>query len=139
MLDGLDSGTAAKALGIAGSLASGLLAYLEDGSPTKPIHPGWAAHGAVVASRLAAHGAAGPRAVLEGRFGLFHAFVGQEGVALEGQVADLGSRWETGRMAYKPYPACHMMHGALGAIARATGGRVLAPDAVADVVVTIPE
>src|SRR5262249_23250778 len=29
---------------------------------------------------------------------------------------DLGSRWETPRTAYKPYPACHIMHGVLGSV-----------------------
>ena len=30
---------------------------------------------------------------------------------IAGQLADLGSRWETPRIAYKPYPVCHFMHG----------------------------
>src|SRR5919202_486301 len=65
-----------SALGIAGSMAGGLFAYLEDGTDTKPVHPAWAAHGAILATRLAAHGAEGPPHVLEGRFGLYDAFVG---------------------------------------------------------------
>jgi 2-methylcitrate dehydratase PrpD len=141
-LEGLDPAVAARALGIAGSLASGLLAFLEDGSPTKPIHPGWAAHGAIVATRLARHGAAGPAAVLEGRYGLYEAFVGPQpdaGLALERELADLGDRWETRRLAVKPYPACHYVHGVLGAAEQATGGRPLAPDDIVEVVVTVPE
>jgi 2-methylcitrate dehydratase PrpD len=138
-LDGLDEERTASALGIAGSLASGIFAYLADGTPTKPIHPAWAAHGAVLASRLAAHGAEGPRSVFEGRYGLYHAFLGaEEGeIDLDGQLADLGSRWETPRIAYKPYPACHFMHGSLGAVAEAAEG--LAPEEVEDVLVTVPE
>ena len=50
-------------------VAGGLFAYLADGTPTKPMHPAWAAHGAHLASRLAANGAAGPQTVLEGKFG----------------------------------------------------------------------
>jgi 2-methylcitrate dehydratase PrpD len=138
-LDGLDAGTATRALGIAGSLAAGLLAFLEDGAPAKPIHPGWAAHGAVMAARLAARGAAGPAAVLEGRYGLYDAFVGEARPALERELADLGARWETRRIAVKPYPACHYAHGTLGAAEQATGGAALAPDEIAEVVVTVPE
>jgi 2-methylcitrate dehydratase PrpD len=138
-LEGLDAGTTTRALGIAGSLASGLLAFLEDGAPTKPIHAGWAAQAGVVAARLAAHGAAGPAAVLEGRFGLYDAFLGQGSAALDGQLADLGQRWETRRLAVKPYPACHYVHGVLGAAERATGGRALAPEEIEDVLVTVPE
>jgi 2-methylcitrate dehydratase PrpD len=138
-LAGLDAGRAASALGIAGSLASGIFAYLEDGTPTKPIHPAWAAHGGVLAARLAGHGAEGPASVLEGRFGVYHAFLGAaEGeVDLESELADLGSRWETRRIAFKAYPACHFMHGSLGAVAEAADG--LAPEAVDEIVVTVPE
>jgi len=138
-LGGLDAGRATSALGIAGSLASGLFAYLEDGTATKPIHPAWAAHGGLVATRLAAHGAEGPPSIFEGKFGLYHAFLGAEQgeIDLEPQLADLGTRWETPRIAYKPYPACHFMHGAVGATAEAAAG-VLAPEDVEEIVVKVP-
>ncbi|MFN8187710.1 MAG: MmgE/PrpD family protein [Gaiellales bacterium] len=138
---GLDADATTRALGIAGSMASGVFAYLADGTPTKPIHPAWAAHGAHIASRLVHHGAIGPRSIFEGRFGLYHAYVGA-GVGDTGlatQLADLGSRWETPRIAYKPYPVCHFMHGSLGATSEAVGGRTFAPDEIAEVVVTVPE
>jgi 2-methylcitrate dehydratase PrpD len=139
-LGGADHDTTTRALGIAGSFASGLFAYLEDGTPTKPMHPAWAAHGAYLAVRLAAHGAAGPRSVLEGKFGLYHAFLGaKEGeIDIAGQLGDLGARWETPRIAYKPYPVCHFMHGSLGAAGEALGGRTLTADEIADIVVTVP-
>ena len=57
---GLDAAVTTSALGIAGSFAGGLFAYLAEGTPTKPMHPAWAAHGAHLAARLAAHGASGP-------------------------------------------------------------------------------
>jgi 2-methylcitrate dehydratase PrpD len=138
-LGGLDAGRATSALGIAGSLASGLFAYLEDGTATKPIHPAWAAHGGLVAARLAAHGAEGPPSIFEGKFGLYHAFLAAEKgeIDLEPQLADLGTRWETPRIAYKPYPACHFMHGALGATAEAAAGG-LSPEDVEEIVVTVP-
>jgi 2-methylcitrate dehydratase PrpD len=140
-LRGLDPAIAASALGIAGSFAGGLFAYLADGTPTKPMHPAWAAHGAHLAARLAQHGAAGPSSVFEGRFGLYHAFLGAEPgeIDLAGQLADLGSRWETPRIAYKPYPVCHFMHGSLGAATASVGGRTFRPDEIADVVVSVPE
>jgi 2-methylcitrate dehydratase PrpD len=139
-LTGSDPRTTASALGIAGSMASGLFAYLEDGTATKPIHPAWASHGGVLASRLAALGAEGPPSVIEGKFGLYHAFLGAErgAIDIDSQLADLGSRWETARIAYKPFPVCHFMHGSLGAAADALAGRTLSPDEIADVVVTVP-
>lgn len=137
-LRGLDAERATSALGIAGSMASGVFAYLEDGTPTKPIHPGWAAHGGVLAARLAQLGAEGPPSVIEGKFGLYHAYLAAEQgeVDIEAQLADLGSRWETPRIAYKPYPACHFMHGSLGATAEAAAG--LSPDDIEEIVVTVP-
>jgi 2-methylcitrate dehydratase PrpD len=139
-LTGLDTATTAGALGIAGSMASGLFAYLEDGTATKPIHPAWAAHGGILAARLASLGAEGPPSVIEGKFGLYHAFLGAERgeIDVESQLADLGSRWETPRIAYKPFPVCHFMHGSLGATADALDGRTLAPHEIADVLVTVP-
>jgi 2-methylcitrate dehydratase PrpD len=138
---GFDPETAARALGIAGSMASGIFAYLADGTPTKPIHPGWAAHGAHLATRLAHHGAAGPRSVFDARFGLYHAYLGIEPGAsgLAAQLADLGTRWETPRIAYKPFPICHFTHGAVGAAVDAVGGRTFRPDEIDGVVVSVPE
>jgi 2-methylcitrate dehydratase PrpD len=133
---GLSTADTTSALGIAGSMASGLFAYLDDATATKPIHPAWAAHGALLAARLASFGAEGPPGVLEGRFGLFHAFVDTR-VDLEPQLSDLGERWETPRIAFKPFPACHFIHGSLGATGTLCGD--VDPDEVEDIVVTVPE
>jgi 2-methylcitrate dehydratase PrpD len=135
---GADAATTASALGIAGSFAGGLFAYLDDATATKPFHPAWAAHGSTLAARLASLGGEGPPGVLEGRFGVYHAFLGAEQgeISIAEQLADLGSRWETPRIAYKPYPACHFIHGSLGATA---GLSPLDPDEIEDVLVIIPE
>ena len=137
-LRGLDAATTTRALGIAGSMASGLLEFLADGSSTKRLHPGWAAHAGVQAARLAAHGATGPTTVIEGRFGLYRAFLGREDVDVEGELADLGERWETPRIAFKPYPACHFLHASVDAAAQAAGDRGLAPGDIAEIVATVP-
>ncbi len=135
-LRGLSVAETASALGIAGSMASGLFAYLDDATATKPIHPAWAAHGALVAARLASLGAEGPPGVLEGRFGLYHAFVDTR-IDLEPQLSDLGGRWETPRIAFKAFPACHFIHGSLGATASLVGS--VDPDDVEEILVTVPE
>lgn len=139
-LTGLDTRTTASALGIAGSMASGLFAYLQDGTATKPIHPAWAAHGGILAARLAQLGAEGPPSIIEGQFGLYHAFLGTKPgeIEIDADLADLGTHWETPSIAYKPYPVCHFMHGSLGAAAEALDGRTLVPDEIADVLVTVP-
>ena len=101
---------AASALGIAGSMASGLFAYLDDATRDEADASRRGPRtAALLAARLAAHGAEGPPGVLEGRFGVYHAFVGDGGSTSSAQLADLGERWETPRIAFKPYPACHFM------------------------------
>ncbi|MDX6469669.1 MAG: hypothetical protein QOF75_1472, partial [Gaiellaceae bacterium] len=70
-LRGLDAEATTNALGIAGSMASGLFEYLANGSTAKVVNVGWAAHAGVMAAALAAAGGDGPATVLEGRFGVF--------------------------------------------------------------------
>jgi 2-methylcitrate dehydratase PrpD len=132
---------ATNGLGIAGSLAAGILVCLQEGTATKPIHAGWAAHGGILAAQLAARGAEGPRSVLEGRFGLYQAFLGTRPgeLELDDQLHDLGSRWETSRVAFKAFPACHFSHGVLGAAAMAARARTFEPEEIDDVVVAVPE
>jgi 2-methylcitrate dehydratase PrpD len=132
-LHALDAETVTNALGIGGSMASGLLEYLADGSSTKQLHPGWAAHAAIVASRLAAYGASGPSSVFEGRFGLYKAFVGAE-VDPAALTAGLGERWETPTIAFKPYPACHYVHAPLDATAQLVADTAVSVDEIEEIV-----
>ncbi|WP_372790991.1 MmgE/PrpD family protein [Paraconexibacter sp.] len=131
---GLDADRVAAAVGIAGSMAGGLLEFLADGSGTKPLHAGWAAHAGVVAARLAAHGATGPASVLEGEKGFFATYLHGEAVDIAAQTDDLGVRWETPAIAFKPYPVCHYAHAPLDALDRLNGEHRLRPDDVAEIV-----
>ena len=115
---GLDPATTAHALGIAGSMASGLLEFLSDGAETKRLHPGWAGQAGLSAARLAAHGATGPATVFEGDRGFFATYLHGADYDLDGQLADLGKRWQTPRIAFKPYPACHYVHAPVDALAQ---------------------
>jgi 2-methylcitrate dehydratase PrpD len=134
----LDAATTTRALGIAGSLAAGLLEFLADGSSTKRLHPGFAAHAGVIAAALAAHGASGPATVLEGRFGVYRAFLGRDDVDIEAQLDDLGTRWETPRIAFKPYPACHYVHAPLDATVAAMSQEGLEVDEIDELVLVSP-
>jgi 2-methylcitrate dehydratase PrpD len=138
-LQGLSPVELTNALGLAGSMASGLFEYLADGSATKPLHPGWAAHGAVEAARLARLGMTGPKTVFEGRFGLFAAYLGRTGSGLEEQLDDLGRRWETAGIAFKPYPACHFSHATLDAVRLLMTRHGLRAADIAEAVATVPE
>ena len=63
-----------RALGIAGSMASGIIEYLAEGAWTKRLHAGWAAQSGIRAALLARGGFVGPRTVFEGTHGFYHAF-----------------------------------------------------------------
>ncbi|MGH2667937.1 MAG: MmgE/PrpD family protein [bacterium] len=105
---GLDARRLTAALGLAGSMASGVLEHLADGSWSKRMHPGWAAHGGVVAAAFAAGGFTGPASILEGRFGFYRTFLGVEPDWCPFDTR--GRDWETLRIGFKPYPCCHYLH-----------------------------
>ena len=109
---GLEEQALENALGIAGSFASGLLQCWVDGTQSKFLHPGWAAQGGVSAAYLARAGATGPRAIFEGRFGLFASHMQDPDVRLdlERMTRDLGVHWETRSASFKPYPVAHVIH-----------------------------
>jgi 2-methylcitrate dehydratase PrpD len=76
LLLGLDTGRLLNAIGIAGSLASGLRQFSvsDTGSMVKRLHFGRAAEGGVTAATLAAEGFDGPHDILEGKAGFLNVF-----------------------------------------------------------------
>jgi 2-methylcitrate dehydratase PrpD len=138
-LHGLSPAQTTSALGLAGSMSAGLFAYLGDGAATKPVHAGWAAHGGILAAELAGAGAEGPEAVFEDRFGFFAAYYGLDASAIEQQVSDLGTRFETPRIAFKPYPACHFVHSCLDAAASLLAEQPLTAGEIERITVAVPD
>ena len=98
------------AFGIAGSMASGIIEYLADGSWTKRMHPGWAAQSGYRAVRLAQAGFKGPATVFEGEHGLFHGFANTQSGDFEAMLAGVGSQWIWTSIAFKPYACGTMAH-----------------------------
>jgi 2-methylcitrate dehydratase PrpD len=98
------------AFGIAGSMASGIIEYLADGSWTKRMHPGWAAQSGYRAVRLAMEGFKGPRTVFEGTHGLFHGFANTLQGDFEAMMAGFGEKWIWQTIAFKPYACGTMCH-----------------------------
>ncbi|MDP6787523.1 MAG: MmgE/PrpD family protein [Rhodospirillales bacterium] len=115
---GLDETAMRNAVGIAGSQASGILQCFADGSWTKALHFGWAAHNGIVAAHLARAGFVGPAEVLEGRWGLFRTHIQDPDAGLDFQrmLADLGRHWENRYISIKLYPAGCVIHPYLDAI-----------------------
>ncbi|MFT4025521.1 MAG: MmgE/PrpD family protein [Novosphingobium sp.] len=107
---GLTADQITAAQGIAGSTASGIQVFLEEGAWTKRFHPGWGAVAGITAAQLARTGFKGPTRPYEGKFGLFATHM-HEPAKLERMTADLGTVWHFGETALKPYPVCHFIHG----------------------------
>jgi 2-methylcitrate dehydratase PrpD len=99
------------ALGVAGSMASGIIEYLAEGTWTKRLHAGWAAQAGLRAALLGRAGFLGPRTVLDGEHGFFRAF-GIEAIQPDFSLLteDLGGEWRMTRIAFKPYACGTMLH-----------------------------
>lgn len=116
---GLNAKQLRDAQGIALSVGSGSLEFLQDGAWTKRMHPGWAAVAGYTAATMARHGFVGPRQAYEGRFGLFPSHLGalMEQADLSLATEGLGSKWEVPVVSIKPIPACHFTHASADAAA----------------------
>ncbi len=98
----------ASAIGIAGSMSSGIIEYLAEGTWTKRMHAGWAAQSGVRAALMARGGFLGPRTVLEGVHGVYRAFAPSVAPDFSPLLNGLGNEWMMQTIAFKPY-ACGTM------------------------------
>ena len=122
----------ASAFGIAGSMASGIIEYLTEGTWTKRLHPGWAAQSGYRAAMLAKSGFAGPRTVFEGKHGLFQGFAHARDGDWAALLDDFGKTWVAEAIAFKPYACGTMTHPYIDCARRlATQG--IAPESIADI------
>jgi 2-methylcitrate dehydratase PrpD len=117
---GLDADQLARAAGICGSFAAGILECWVDGTQPKFLHPGWAAQSGITSAFLGRAGTTGPAAVFEGRFGLFSSHLQDPQVARDFRriTQELGTRWDSRRASFKPFPAAHVLHPYLDALLR---------------------
>jgi 2-methylcitrate dehydratase PrpD len=97
----------ANALGIAGSMGTGLLAFAKSGSGgmIKRLHLGRAGEGGITAVQLASRGYEGPLAIFEGQYGVLDAYCPENEPAL--LMKALGESFEIERICFKRY-ACHV-------------------------------
>ena len=100
---GLNAQQMTHALGIAGSLSAGILAFTKStqGGMVKRLHLGRAAESGVLAARLASTGYTGPETVLEGKFGYLDAYCRDGDPSM--LVAGLHQDWKTLRISMKRY------------------------------------
>jgi 2-methylcitrate dehydratase PrpD len=104
-----------NALGIAGSLAGGLLEFARgDGGMVKRLHLGRASEAGVLAASLAADGFEGPRTVLEGEFGFLKVFCTKWDEAE--LTRGLGEEFVVSSTVLKRYPCHATAHAAVRAV-----------------------
>ena len=107
---GLNQKQMVDAIGVVGSMASGIIEYLAEGTWTKRMHAGWSAQAGIRAALLGKAGFSGPRTVFEGVHGLFHGFAHTTKGDYDALIGDFGTRWVTETLAFKPYPCGTMAH-----------------------------
>jgi len=135
---GLQAGEIVDALGIAGSMAGGIIEYLAEGAWTKRLHAGWVAQSGLRAALLARSGFVGPRTVFEGTHGLFHGFAHTTQGDYAALTGDFGKRWVTDTLAFKPYP-CGTVAQPYIDCARRLAAQGVKPDDVSDIVCEVAE
>ncbi len=113
-LKGLDADTIERAFGLAGSLASGSMQYIESGAWNKRLHPGFAARNALDAIAFAESGVRAAHEPLAGRYGVL---AGYSNAPRAATLTDgLGTRWLAAETGIKPYPSCRLNHSAIDAV-----------------------
>jgi 2-methylcitrate dehydratase PrpD len=135
---GLNAKQIVDALGIAGSMAGGIIEYLAEGAWTKRLHAGWAAQSGIRAALLAREGFVGPRTVFEGVHGLFHGFAHTANGDYDALTGDFGRRWVTDTLAFKPYP-CGTMAQPYIDCARRLAARGVRPEDIDAIVCEVAE
>ena len=135
---GLKAGQIVDALGIAGSMAGGIIEYLAEGAWTKRLHAGWAAQSGLRAALLAQAGFVGPRTVFEGVHGLFHGFAHTTRGDYQALIGDFGTRWVTDTLAFKPYP-CGTMAQPYIDCARRLAARGVKSEDISEIVCEVAE
>jgi 2-methylcitrate dehydratase PrpD len=124
---GLDTAGLGRALGIAGSQASGSMEFLTDGAWTKRLHPGWSASAGLHAAALAAAGFRAPASIVEGRFGFLHAYSGN---ATPAPLERHGDGFELMATGVKPHACCRYMQAPIDAALGLRAAHGIAPEAV---------
>ncbi len=124
LIEDLDFEKLSNALGINISLAAGSMQFLESGSWNKRLHPGMAAHNAILSAKLAKNGFLGAKYPIEGNYGLLNSYTHHPDP--EKALLGLGRRYEVMFTGLKPYPCCRYIHPAVDLVLQAVkNGKVM--------------
>jgi 2-methylcitrate dehydratase PrpD len=103
-----------SALGIAGTQAAGLFAFMADGTMTKSFHAGKAAQNGILAAYFAKEGFTGPAYVLEDKRGFYQACADSSNP--DRVIAGLGEKYEIMTTYVKYHASCRHSHAPVDAI-----------------------
>lgn len=132
---GLDAAGILQALGLAGGMAAGSMAYVQNGSDGKRLNAGWAAHAGVVAADLAAVEVPGTIDALTGTYGLLAAYSDDPRPEALGPLGP--DRPALLEVAIKPYACCRYIHPVIDACCELRAGNGYQPDNLRRVTVTV--
>lgn len=131
---GLSAEQMSWALGNAGSQASGLWQFLEDGQMmTKPLHTGKAASNGVLAAMLAKRGFNGATRILEGDKGFCNAT--STDWSFDKVLPSLGQHYNVVDTTFKAYASCGHTHPAIDCIFAIVGKHGVKPEDVESILV----
>jgi aconitate decarboxylase len=135
----LDAVAFEDALGIAATQACGLMAA-QFGAMSKRMQHGFAARNGLLAATLAAGGYTGIKQVFEREYGGFLSTFGEGHEPDASQIAaQLGERWETAKIALKPYAAMAGLHAAIDAAREILTARALDMARIETVEISVSE
>jgi 2-methylcitrate dehydratase PrpD len=129
----LSDDAARHALGIAGSLAEGLMSA-QEGAMVKRLHAGHAAEMGVRGAMLAARGFTGIPDILEAPYGGFLSTL-SGAPDLSWLTRGLGTQWEIRKVGFKPYATAASIHSPLGLLDALMRENDLVADDIARIVV----
>jgi 2-methylcitrate dehydratase PrpD len=132
----LDHEAMLNALGIAYHQCAGNMQCIHDGALVKGIAAGLAAKGGVTAAIMAERGITGAKNCLEGKAGFYNVYHGGDYDARV-LIKDLGKRFETEKIGFKPYPCCGHSHAAIGATLSLKSKYNIIPDQVQQITVYV--
>ena len=132
----LDREAMLNALGMAYNQCAGNMQSIHDGVFAKAVAAGLAAKGGVTACIMAEKGISGTRNCLEGQAGFYNVYHGGD---YDPQILtkELGKRFETEKIGFKPYPCCGQSHAAIDAALSLKSKYNIVPAEIQDITVSI--
>lgn len=103
-----------NAFGIAYCLVCGNHQSTRESAPTKHVQPGFAAGNAILANLMGSNGLTGVKQPVSGEDGLARVYL-HSLFDPETATGELGRRYETDRLSFKPYPTCRFTHPGISA------------------------